>query len=879
MSKLILDALDSNTYTELEYITTNRDAYILTNLTVNDFDRVTARATLLDYTCNEGSNCGNLFGSRADVSGSSNYDAKMFRIWDHGSQQYTITSLYDDTWAWNWSSFSSIKVLLNEPVDYDIKLANGKQYLKINGTVIAEGSLSGGVLDNTYPVVIFGTNYGARGKVLDIPHLDCASIVFFNGFNVVGNFIPARRDSDNVAGMYDTVSNTFYPSASSANFTAGPEVENYKELEYLETNILNAGSDDSTVIRTNYYPSSNKTRILMDVMFITGGTNTKPLSAGTYGNDLFQVSFSGYFQIYNYSNTPSPGDYKGTAGVYNYGTRYLIDYDKNVFKVNDTIVKTFTAKSVTVSSAPLVLMQHPNTGENSNIRIYSCKVYENDILLYDLVPVKRSSDDKLGLYNKVTNEFLQVELNGKGAATGGNETGTTYTLFPQYRINKPGIPVIAIDMGGDKHSDNKYDLYDRVYDDEGKDIGIVVGFQKDENDNEFAVVCLNAEYRDFGDILSGEDAVSFESWGQSTVWEIKKTGTYQTQQILDFIANNPSYTSSGATFVRSQSFIINGVTYHAQLPNLPELIKVCRMTKIINSNDPTLSSYDTKFIPYIDSTNSTSEDDCILGSTSFYLDNQNGTVNSTTGIFVTRQNGMVGAANRKWVRDHLVISILELPNVKVPTTRKYKLFDRVVDDSNNEIGTVSGFTKSTITGMEYAVVCLDAQHRTTGLKLFNDNTTKMFGIPVLNITTGNETIYDLLQTATENTDAIKTTAESKGSLSTWSPVVNYVRGKSFVIDGVTYKGQVPTAVETLDIYLNRTTIDTLDPTGNIDTSYGCHTSTQTICSANSSTPGKYSHVFVLPWGGLNGNWWDNTTTTVNSASVYTLPVLEIPNLV
>ena len=181
--------------------------------------------------------------------------------------------------------------------------------------------------------------------------------------------------------------------------------------------------------------------------------------------------------------------------------------------------------------------------------------------------------------------------------------------------------------------------------------------------------------------------------------------------------------------------------------------------------------------------------------------------------------------------------------------------------------------------MEYAVVCLDAQHRTTGLKLFNDNTTKMLGIPVLNITTGNETIYDLPQTATENTDAIKTTAESKGSLSTWSPVVNYVRGKSFVIDGVTYKGQVPTAVETLDIYLNRTTIDTLDPTGNISTSYGCHTSTQTICSANSSTPGKYSHVFILPWGGLNGNWWDNTTTTIESASVYTLPVLEIPNLV
>uniref|UniRef100_UPI003865CADA hypothetical protein n=1 Tax=Methanobrevibacter sp. TaxID=66852 RepID=UPI003865CADA len=50
--------------------------------------------------------------------------------------------------------------------------------------------------------------------------------------------------------------------------------------------------------------------------------------------------------------------------------------------------------------------------------------------------------------------------------------------------------------------------------------------------------------------------------------------------------------------------------------------------------------------------------------------------------------------------------------VDVPSapTKKYNLLDRVKDDSNNEIGTVSGFFTDA-NNVEYAVVCLDAQYR------------------------------------------------------------------------------------------------------------------------------------------------------------------------
>lgn len=41
---------------------------------------------------------------------------------------------------------------------------------------------------------------------------------------LVRDFIPARRNSDSVLGMYDLVTNTFYTNAGSGTFIAGPDV-------------------------------------------------------------------------------------------------------------------------------------------------------------------------------------------------------------------------------------------------------------------------------------------------------------------------------------------------------------------------------------------------------------------------------------------------------------------------------------------------------------------------------------------------------------------------------------------------------------------------------------------------------------------------------
>ena len=51
-------------------------------------------------------------------------------------------------------------------------------------------------------------------------------VIFTEGREVSHHYIPARRNSDNAIGMYDTVSGTFKENAGTGTFTAGPDVSN-----------------------------------------------------------------------------------------------------------------------------------------------------------------------------------------------------------------------------------------------------------------------------------------------------------------------------------------------------------------------------------------------------------------------------------------------------------------------------------------------------------------------------------------------------------------------------------------------------------------------------------------------------------------------------
>ena len=55
--------------------------------------------------------------------------------------------------------------------------------------------------------------------------------LIYDGNNLIRQFIPAKRKSDNVVGLYDLVNDTFYTNAGSYNFDYGASTND--EISYL----------------------------------------------------------------------------------------------------------------------------------------------------------------------------------------------------------------------------------------------------------------------------------------------------------------------------------------------------------------------------------------------------------------------------------------------------------------------------------------------------------------------------------------------------------------------------------------------------------------------------------------------------------------------
>ena len=135
--------------------------------------------------------------------------------------------------------------------------------------------------------------------------------------------------------------------------------------------------------------------------------------------------------------------------------------------------------------------------------------------------------------------------------------------------------------GGGTPTHKKYSLLDRVYNDANAPIGTVSGFFTDKNDVEYAVVCLDAIYRNSSAQWASAtgNVTNMPLYIDWTIWEAPETATENTTLIL------ASKTSSACTHCRSKSFTIGGVTYYGQLPNIIELVDIARHRTAINAAD------------------------------------------------------------------------------------------------------------------------------------------------------------------------------------------------------------------------------------------------------------------------------------------------------
>ena len=102
------------------------------------------------------------------------------------------------------------------------------------GVNLATNVIHYGIVSNLY-AIIDGVEYTAWQRGTQIPSTTKLQILGSPGFvgriytlkvysntTLVADFIPARRNSDNVAGMYDAVNNIFYTNSGTGAFVTGP---------------------------------------------------------------------------------------------------------------------------------------------------------------------------------------------------------------------------------------------------------------------------------------------------------------------------------------------------------------------------------------------------------------------------------------------------------------------------------------------------------------------------------------------------------------------------------------------------------------------------------------------------------------------------------
>ena len=190
-------------YTELEYIESSGTQYIDTGIIGKTGISVEAKF-MLNTTEN-----GSLIGNRM---------ASNTRFWPAmwWEQKWNAT-IGGDSYGKHSTTVSANTIYIT----YFQSSLYGWTF-DVNGTRIVSGTET---INNTNNMWLFGTNNGRDNpSTLQYPFKGRVYYVkIWNNGTVVRNFIPVKN-SDNVVGVYDTVSQTFFTNSGTGVFIAGPVV-------------------------------------------------------------------------------------------------------------------------------------------------------------------------------------------------------------------------------------------------------------------------------------------------------------------------------------------------------------------------------------------------------------------------------------------------------------------------------------------------------------------------------------------------------------------------------------------------------------------------------------------------------------------------------
>ena len=178
----------------------------------------------------------------------------------------------------------------------------------------------------------------------------------------------------------------------------------YQEVEYIQ-------SSGTQYINTGYLPSSTP-KIDIDLEFINWDSNTWiPLYWRRWAtNTTYFCLYVNSSYLYMTPNYAWFDPWTSSWVTISKNTKYNIVNNAWQFYLN-WVLKTSASTTNTLadSTYPIFLFNNNVSGatqwRNTQMKLYSCKMYNDNILVRDFVPCYRKSDTVIWLYDLVNNQF------------------------------------------------------------------------------------------------------------------------------------------------------------------------------------------------------------------------------------------------------------------------------------------------------------------------------------------------------------------------------------------------------------------------------------------------------------------------------------------
>ena len=216
----------------------------------------------------------------------------------------------------------------------------------------------------------------------------------------------------------------------------------YTQVDYVR-------SDGSSYIDTNYVPNSNtRFYIKASTEGVSGHTGLFGSRTSNSNQPILSYIENSYGGVSNSIRIDITGRTGNTGKTWETNVPFEIDIDipnKKVL-VNDEQLTAYNNISYNTSSEVTFSLFAVHTGTNYAYpivgKIFSCKIYENSVLVRNYIPCYRNSDNVVGMYDIVNNVFYTNQ--GSGVFTYGSVANIPNPDYPQKIESVTGLQNVEV---------------------------------------------------------------------------------------------------------------------------------------------------------------------------------------------------------------------------------------------------------------------------------------------------------------------------------------------------------------------------------------------------------------------------------------------------